>query len=156
TLQAPAVAVRFTLRARDLFSTAAAGPPGGPRLYCTSCLIPTSLPRRPMRAHSPAVAAPACGDTVRVGRHVRPHPARELPRRAVPPGGVPSAAAGGHGDKGLDLFHTFANGASQRSDPVATILETERLVLRELTLDDAEALLEVYSDPEVMRYLGTG
>jgi RimJ/RimL family protein N-acetyltransferase len=39
---------------------------------------------------------------------------------------------------------------------MATVLETERLLLRELTLEDAEALLEVYRDSEVMRYIGTG
>ena len=33
-----------------------------------------------------------------------------------------------------------------------TILETPRLTLRELTAEDAEALLRVLSDPEAMRY----
>jgi RimJ/RimL family protein N-acetyltransferase len=32
------------------------------------------------------------------------------------------------------------------------VLETGRLALRPLTMDDAESLLEVYSDPEVMKY----
>jgi len=35
---------------------------------------------------------------------------------------------------------------------VATILETERLVLREFVVEDAEALTRVISDPETMRY----
>ena len=35
-------------------------------------------------------------------------------------------------------------------------LETDRLVLRPLTLDDADALAPIYADPEVMRYLGSG
>jgi ribosomal-protein-alanine N-acetyltransferase len=44
--------------------------------------------------------------------------------------------------------------APARKDVVATILETDRLLLRTLTLDDAEALLTVSGDPEVMRFLG--
>lgn len=35
-------------------------------------------------------------------------------------------------------------------------LETERLVLREFTLDDIELLVELDSDPDVMRYLTNG
>lgn len=37
---------------------------------------------------------------------------------------------------------------------MTTHLETERLRLRHLTLDDAAALLALHSDPAVMRYLG--
>jgi RimJ/RimL family protein N-acetyltransferase len=36
------------------------------------------------------------------------------------------------------------------------VLETERLDLRRLTLDDADALVELDGDPEVMRYLTNG
>jgi RimJ/RimL family protein N-acetyltransferase len=36
------------------------------------------------------------------------------------------------------------------------ILETERLVLREWTLGDAQALFEICCDAEVMLYIGTG
>jgi RimJ/RimL family protein N-acetyltransferase len=36
------------------------------------------------------------------------------------------------------------------------VIETERLVLRKPRVDDADALHDVYSDPEVMRYIGTG
>ncbi len=36
------------------------------------------------------------------------------------------------------------------------ILETERLVLRRLTLDDVDALAEMYRDPEVRRYFPEG
>lgn len=36
------------------------------------------------------------------------------------------------------------------------ILETERLVFREWTLDDTPALFEICSDADVMRYIGTG
>ena len=36
---------------------------------------------------------------------------------------------------------------------MTTVLETERLLLRRLTLDDAEAAFAIYSDPEVMRFL---
>jgi RimJ/RimL family protein N-acetyltransferase len=35
-------------------------------------------------------------------------------------------------------------------------LETERLILRRFTTDDADALLALHSDPEVMRYLSGG
>ncbi|TPN81175.1 GNAT family N-acetyltransferase [Aquimarina algicola] len=34
------------------------------------------------------------------------------------------------------------------------LIETERLLLREITLDDAESLLKLYSDPKVQRYTG--
>jgi len=36
------------------------------------------------------------------------------------------------------------------------VLETERLILREFTEDDVENLVELDSDPEVMRYLNGG
>ncbi len=32
------------------------------------------------------------------------------------------------------------------------VLETERLILRELTLDDLDALAAIYADPDVRRY----
>jgi RimJ/RimL family protein N-acetyltransferase len=35
-------------------------------------------------------------------------------------------------------------------------LETERLLLRPLSLDDLDVFASFYSDPEVMRYLGAG
>jgi [ribosomal protein S5]-alanine N-acetyltransferase len=41
-----------------------------------------------------------------------------------------------------DIFQTFPT------------LETSRLVLREITLDDAEDMFRNYSDPQVMRYWG--
>ncbi|MBT8301112.1 MAG: GNAT family N-acetyltransferase [Maribacter sp.] len=34
------------------------------------------------------------------------------------------------------------------------IIETERLLLREITLDDKEALFKLHSDPEVQKYTG--
>jgi RimJ/RimL family protein N-acetyltransferase len=34
------------------------------------------------------------------------------------------------------------------------LFETERLLVRDFTLDDAPACLEIYRDPEVVRYLG--
>ncbi|MEZ2414485.1 GNAT family N-acetyltransferase [Muriicola sp. E247] len=34
------------------------------------------------------------------------------------------------------------------------IIETERLVLREITLDDQEEMFKLYSDPEVQKYTG--
>jgi ribosomal-protein-alanine N-acetyltransferase len=36
------------------------------------------------------------------------------------------------------------------------ILETERLILRELTPDDAEALYRVYHEPDVLKYFTVG
>ncbi|MGH3646711.1 MAG: GNAT family N-acetyltransferase [Micromonosporaceae bacterium] len=36
------------------------------------------------------------------------------------------------------------------------VLETDRLILRRLTLDDLDALCELDSDPEVMRFLDNG
>jgi ribosomal-protein-alanine N-acetyltransferase len=37
---------------------------------------------------------------------------------------------------------------------MSTILETNRLLLRILTLDDLDDLAPIYADPEVMRYIG--
>ena len=34
------------------------------------------------------------------------------------------------------------------------VLETERLLLRRFSVDDAEALMELESDPEILRYVG--
>jgi len=39
---------------------------------------------------------------------------------------------------------------------MSIILETERLIVREWTPDDAPALFEICRDAEVMRYIGTG
>lgn len=39
---------------------------------------------------------------------------------------------------------------------MATILETERLILRTWSLDDADEGFRIWSDAEVMRYIGTG
>lgn len=36
------------------------------------------------------------------------------------------------------------------------LLHTPRLVLRDFTADDAEALLELDSDPQVMRFISNG
>jgi [ribosomal protein S5]-alanine N-acetyltransferase len=36
------------------------------------------------------------------------------------------------------------------------LLETTRLVLREFTMDDLDAIAEIRSDPEVMRFVGPG
>jgi len=35
-----------------------------------------------------------------------------------------------------------------------TVIETERLIFRRLTLEDADELAALYSDPEVMRFFG--
>ena len=37
---------------------------------------------------------------------------------------------------------------------MTTILETERLILREFTLEDLEAFFALVTDPEVTRYTG--
>ncbi len=42
------------------------------------------------------------------------------------------------------------------ADNSAYILETKRLILRRLTLDDLDALATLYSDPEVRRYFPEG
>lgn len=42
------------------------------------------------------------------------------------------------------------------TDPQAAVLETERLLLRRLTLDDLDALYALYRDPEVRRYFPDG
>jgi ribosomal-protein-alanine N-acetyltransferase len=39
---------------------------------------------------------------------------------------------------------------------MVTVIETDRLLLRQMTPDDLDALAELYADPEVMRYIGTG
>ena len=39
---------------------------------------------------------------------------------------------------------------------MTTILETERLILREWTPADAGVIYEICSDPEVMRHIGDG
>ena len=43
---------------------------------------------------------------------------------------------------------------SERTNRAARILETSRLSLRELSEDDAPALLELYREPSVSRFLG--
>ena len=44
----------------------------------------------------------------------------------------------------------------QPSDPSGTVIETERLVLRLLTMSDLDALAVLYSDPEVRRHFPDG
>src|SRR5437660_1486103 len=44
----------------------------------------------------------------------------------------------------------------RQDSPVQVFLETERLVLREFTADDADNLVELDSDPEVMRFINGG
>jgi ribosomal-protein-alanine N-acetyltransferase len=41
-------------------------------------------------------------------------------------------------------------------DPETNILETERLILRRLTMNDLDALAVIYGDPEVRRYFPEG
>jgi ribosomal-protein-alanine N-acetyltransferase len=53
-------------------------------------------------------------------------------------------------------FNRHLNGAAGMSHPEAHVLETDRLILRPLTLDDLDALAAVYSDPEVRRYFPEG
>src|ERR1044071_129110 len=42
------------------------------------------------------------------------------------------------------------------ADSQAAVIETERLLLRHLTLDDLDALFALYRDPEVRRYFPDG
>ncbi|MEY2445899.1 MAG: hypothetical protein QOE00_2479, partial [Ilumatobacteraceae bacterium] len=39
---------------------------------------------------------------------------------------------------------------------VKVFLETERLVLRQFTLDDLDLVIELDGDPDVMRYINNG
>ena len=45
---------------------------------------------------------------------------------------------------------------AQPSEPGATVIETERLVLRLLTMADLDALAVLYSDPDIRRYFPDG
>jgi RimJ/RimL family protein N-acetyltransferase len=47
-------------------------------------------------------------------------------------------------------------GAMSVPDPQTNILETERLVLRRLTMEDLDALAVIYRDPEVRKYFPEG
>lgn len=47
------------------------------------------------------------------------------------------------------------NGAANVTRCFLPVIETERLILRPLFSDDADKLLEILSDPEVMRYWNT-
>ena len=52
---------------------------------------------------------------------------------------------------------TLASRAADCHDrPVEIFLETERLILRRFTPDDVDPLVELDSDPEVMRYINGG
>jgi [ribosomal protein S5]-alanine N-acetyltransferase len=42
------------------------------------------------------------------------------------------------------------------TDPQTTILETERLILRKLTIDDLDALFALYRDPQIRKYFPEG
>ncbi|HYF04348.1 MAG TPA: GNAT family N-acetyltransferase, partial [Patescibacteria group bacterium] len=37
-----------------------------------------------------------------------------------------------------------------------TILETERLILREMTMSDSDKFAGMYADPDVMKFIGSG
>lgn len=41
-------------------------------------------------------------------------------------------------------------------EPVRPILKTKRLLFRQFTLDDVDRLHQIYSQPEMMRYIGDG
>jgi [ribosomal protein S5]-alanine N-acetyltransferase len=43
-----------------------------------------------------------------------------------------------------------------RQRHMTTVIETPRLLLRELADDDLDALAAIFADPEVMRFIGTG
>jgi len=42
---------------------------------------------------------------------------------------------------------------SERRPPLATVIETERLRLRPMTMEDREALIAIYADPDVARFM---
>lgn len=50
------------------------------------------------------------------------------------------------------LVHMVASSMMEPKDGADKILETERLVLRQMTMDDVDALMDIFSDPEAMRY----
>jgi RimJ/RimL family protein N-acetyltransferase len=50
----------------------------------------------------------------------------------------------------------FTVGSVKKDRAMEAFLETERLILREFTQDDVNNLVELDSDPEVMRYLNGG
>ncbi len=45
---------------------------------------------------------------------------------------------------------------AEPSDPQPVVIETERLILRHLTMADLDALAALYADPEVRRYFPEG
>ena len=45
---------------------------------------------------------------------------------------------------------------AQRSGPEPVVIETDRLLLRRLTMDDLDALAALYGDPQVRRYFPDG
>ncbi len=50
----------------------------------------------------------------------------------------------------------MADVSAEPSDPAAVVLETERLVLRRLTMADLDPLARLYADPELRRYFPDG
>jgi RimJ/RimL family protein N-acetyltransferase len=52
--------------------------------------------------------------------------------------------------------HTRSRGVSGDNERMASVLETERLVLRRFTDDDVDSLVELDSDPSVMRFITGG
>jgi RimJ/RimL family protein N-acetyltransferase len=52
----------------------------------------------------------------------------------------------------VEAFGPFESDIQVRQTRLMTILETPRLILRELLAEDADALARVLSDPETMRY----
>jgi ribosomal-protein-alanine N-acetyltransferase len=50
----------------------------------------------------------------------------------------------------------MADGSAEPSDPAAVVLETERLVLRRLTMADLDPLARLYADPDVRRWFPDG
>jgi [ribosomal protein S5]-alanine N-acetyltransferase len=51
---------------------------------------------------------------------------------------------------------SFEEGRRTVTDPTTIVLETERLILRRLTMDDLGALARIYADPQVRRYFPEG
>lgn len=47
------------------------------------------------------------------------------------------------------------NGGMNVGSVIFPVIETERLILRPLVVDDSESLMGIFSDPEVMRYWNT-
>jgi RimJ/RimL family protein N-acetyltransferase len=70
---------------------------------------------------------------------------------------VTGSSSTGRRSTSHSAWNADGSGRPKRQDPrIEIFLETERLVLREFALDDVDNLVELDSDPEVMRFINGG